>query len=107
MYTITFVNDDGSVISSAQYEAGTAASAIAVPGAPSKASDGSYTYTFAGWSPSVGNVTGDATYRATYTATAIPTPEPEPEPEPEPDPEPEPTPEPAPDTATSASGEGA
>ena len=36
---------------------------------PTKAEDEEYTYTFAGWSPKITKVTGDATYRATYTAT--------------------------------------
>ena len=34
---------------------------------PAKASDVKYHYIFAGWTPTVVNVTGDATYTATYT----------------------------------------
>ncbi|MBQ6281960.1 MAG: InlB B-repeat-containing protein, partial [Bacilli bacterium] len=68
-YTVKFVNDDGTEISSEVYEYGTAASDIVVPADPEKASTAQYTYTFAGWTPEIANVTGDATYTATYTST--------------------------------------
>ena len=65
-YTITFVDWDGSEIASDDYEYGTSATDI-TPSAPTRESDAQYTYTFAGWSPSVARVTGEATYTATYT----------------------------------------
>ncbi len=37
---------------------------------PTRASDGDNKYTFSGWSPAVGQVTGDTTYTATFDATA-------------------------------------
>ena len=71
-HTVTFRNWDGTQLSSRQYAEGTAASAIVRPATPTRPSDGSYTYTFAGWSPAITAVTADATYTATYTATPVP-----------------------------------
>ncbi len=70
-YTITFVDEDGTTVlkEATAYDYGTAAADIVKPADPTKASTDQYTYTFAGWSPEIANVTGDATYTATYTAT--------------------------------------
>ena len=65
-YKVTFVDWDGSEIASNDYDYGTSAAAI-TPADPTRESDAQYTYTFAGWSPSVARVTGEATYTATYT----------------------------------------
>jgi len=65
-YTVTFQNDDGTVISTAEYFSG---DTVVAPEAPVKAEDDKYTYEFAGWDKEVVAVTGDATYTATYTAT--------------------------------------
>ena len=80
LFTVTFVDADGTELSAAEYEEGTESSAIAVPDTPTKAADANWTYTFAGWTPALAAVTADATYTATYTATAKPKPEPAPEP---------------------------
>ena len=68
-YTITFKNDDGSVLSSEKWDYGTMPSCDE----PTKAEDEQYTYSFAGWNPSVVAVSADAEYWATYTATPKPT----------------------------------
>ena len=72
-YTVTFVDEDGtSVLQKAAYDYGTAAADIVKPDDPIKAKTDEYTYTFAGWSPAIKDVTGDATYRATYTVAKKP-----------------------------------
>ena len=68
-YTVKFVDEDGTELSSAQYDYGTAAADIVHPDAPTKAADAQYTYPFAGWNPAVAEVTGNATYTANYTST--------------------------------------
>ncbi len=68
-YTIKFVNDDGTtVIDEQTYHYG---DTVTVPANPAKASDNTYTYTFAGWDKTVVNCVCDATYKATYTANYI------------------------------------
>jgi len=67
--TVSFVDEDGSVISSKTYHYG---DKIVVPEDPVKASDGIYTYTFAGWTPAVSETcVGNATYTATYARERI------------------------------------
>ena len=69
-YTVTFVDDDGTVLKEAtEYTEGTAAADIAKPADPAKDATPEFTYTFAGWSPEIADVTADATYTATYTET--------------------------------------
>ena len=65
-YTVKFVNDDDSEISTATYHYG---DTVAAPEAPTKESTEYFNYTFAGWDQEVTAVAGDATYKATYTAT--------------------------------------
>ena len=66
-YTIKFVDEDGTLLQEIQVAYGE------MPGytgeTPAKASTAEFTYTFAGWTPALAAVTGDATYTATYTAT--------------------------------------
>ena len=68
-YTIRFVDADEAEISSAAYDVGTLAADIVKPTDPTKAATAQYTYTFAGWTPAIVNVAGDATYKATYNST--------------------------------------
>lgn len=70
-YTVTFVNWDGSVLSRREYDEGTAASAVVRPATPTRPSDGSFTYTFSGWSPDIRAVTGNITYTALYSSTPV------------------------------------
>ena len=64
-YTITWLNDDDSLIDTATVEYGV----VPTHADASKAATAQYTYTFTGWSPEVVAVTGDATYTATYSST--------------------------------------
>ena len=65
-YTVTFTDEDGTVLKTAAYPYGTAAADIVKPEEPSKAATPQYTYAFAGWSPAVGSVTKDVTYTAVF-----------------------------------------
>ena len=65
---ITFVNWDGTVLSSVYYHAG---ESVAVPENPVRAADNTYTYAFLGWDKTIVDCAGDATYKATYKATYI------------------------------------
>lgn len=62
-FTITFLDDDGSPLSSQKWDWGSTPTCDT----PTKTSE-QYDYTFAGWSPAVETVTKDATYTATYTS---------------------------------------
>lgn len=70
-YKVTFVDEDGTVLKAAtEYDYGTKAADIEKPSDPTKKADAQYSYTFAGWSPEIADVTADATYKATYSKTA-------------------------------------
>ena len=64
-YTITFQNEDGSVIEAKEYEYG--AMPVA-PANPTKEATAQYTYTFSGWDNTIAAVTGVATYKATFSS---------------------------------------
>ena len=77
-YTVTFVNDDGSVLQKTDFEYGT--NPAIQP--PEKKETETSTYTFAGWSDGTNTyppdtelptVKKDVTYKAVYTVTAKPT----------------------------------
>ena len=63
LYTITWKDEDGSIIDTTTV----AYSDTPTHADPTKDADEKYTYIFAGWTPKVKAVTGDATYTATYT----------------------------------------
>ncbi|WP_417416566.1 InlB B-repeat-containing protein [Hominenteromicrobium sp.] len=67
-YTVTWVNwDDSEVRTDTEVAYGTE---LEVPADPTREADAEYTYTFAGWTPKIETVTGDATYKAKYTKEA-------------------------------------
>ena len=61
-YTITWLDEDGSVLDATSVEYGS----TPTHANPAKADTERYTYTFAGWTPAVESVTSNATYKATY-----------------------------------------
>ena len=65
-YTVTWKDENGSVLGTDTVEYGTVPTTNITP---TKDATAQYTYTFAGWTPSITNVTGDVTYTATYTST--------------------------------------
>lgn len=65
-YTITFNNNDGTLISSSLVEYGTMP---APPEDPVKGPSAKYDYSFSGWDKEIVKVTGDETYTATYHKT--------------------------------------
>lgn len=70
-YMVRFVDENGTAISAAEYPYGTPAAKIKLPPAPTKPATAQFTYTFAGWSPAVADVRGEATYKATFSSTDI------------------------------------
>ena len=67
LYTIRFLNENGSILESKQVQNG------AMPAfsgeTPTKESTAEFTYTFAGWDKTIAAATADATYTATFSAT--------------------------------------
>lgn len=66
MYTVQFVDDEGTVIDSKTYRYG---DTVDVPENPQKASTGAYTYTFMGWDKDITEVKGNTTYTAVFKQT--------------------------------------
>jgi len=64
-YTITFVDWDGAELCSDELAYG----ATPTCDEPSRDNTAEFTYTFAGWNPTVETVKGEATYTATYSST--------------------------------------
>ena len=62
-YTITWKNEDGTVIDTTSVEYGK----VPTHAEPTKAGTAEIGYSFAGWEPSVTAVTGDAEYKAKFT----------------------------------------
>ncbi len=66
---VTWKNWDGSTLAKTSVDYGSTPSYTGT--APSRTADSEYTYTFSGWSPSVGPITDDATYTATFNAIPV------------------------------------
>lgn len=67
-YTVSFMDWDGTIISSEAYHYG---DKVTVPAAPERKDDNTYTYTFGGWDKTIVDCTGNATYTATYISNYI------------------------------------
>lgn len=67
-YKITFVSDGKTIVTYYRNYGDT----VTPPKEPQKAPNEKYSFTFERWSPSVSDVTGNATYSAVYTATPLP-----------------------------------
>lgn len=65
--TATFKNHDGTTLQTVEVNSGSTPSYTG--STPTKASTAEYSYTFSGWSPSLGNITANTTYTAQFTAT--------------------------------------
>ncbi|MBO4423536.1 MAG: InlB B-repeat-containing protein [Clostridia bacterium] len=66
-YTVRFVNEDGTELQSGKVAYGETPEYKGDE--PKKDADAQYTYAFAGWTPGIASVTGDATYTAKYSQT--------------------------------------
>ena len=66
-HIIKFVNEDGTILEEKEVAMG--AMPTYTGAIPTKAATAEYTYTFAGWTPEMVAVTGEATYTAQFTST--------------------------------------
>ena len=67
-YTVTFVNEDNTVLQQSEVDYGTMPEYKGTT--PIKKPDAQNSYEFTGWSPEIAKVTGEATYKATFKSVA-------------------------------------
>ena len=67
-YIVTFLNYDGSVLTSTTYHYG---DQVIEPETPIRVSDNTYTYSFKSWDKEITNCMGNTTYSASYTSQYI------------------------------------
>ena len=67
-YAVVFLNWDGTVLSAKNYHYG---DKVVAPSDPTRKSDGTNTYTFAGWDKEVVDCAGAVAYTATYTTASL------------------------------------
>ncbi len=65
-YTVTFANEDGTVLQTSEVVSGKLPEYLGET--PAKADDAGHQYTFKGWDAELAPVTADVTYTATYTS---------------------------------------
>ena len=68
-FTVTFLNEDGSILSQEEYDYLTDAQDLKIPADPDKQGDAQFSYEFIGWDQDISKVIKDQTYTARFKET--------------------------------------